>query len=231
MNPYNRIILILLTICLGCNSTDKQAISYIEAQPSFYNLRHGDQLKNYWIRDPRNLLMLHETFKKVGYHNLLKYSQLNENPFILQGVYINRPLFQIIDSLEITYKLDTINEKYYREFWQRRKAEDNDSIVYIILKELKDVFRNHSTPNIKTEFVNDTLYNLLYIEFRSDTLNNTIATENLNRLKMYGFHQSVYNLLYESYEYSGIQWNKDSIQNTLTKSDKRILPWFEDNTK
>ena len=52
--------------------------------------------------------MVHETFKKIGYRNLIDMNLMTENPFIEQGVYINRPLRQIIDSLEITYKLDTI---------------------------------------------------------------------------------------------------------------------------
>jgi hypothetical protein len=232
MRPYIAIIILSLTIAFGCNSPEKKTIdTFIEAQPSFYDLRNGDPTKNSWIRNPQNLLMVHETFKKIGYRNLIDMNLLNENPFIAQGVYINRPLRQIIDSLEITYRLDNIQEKYYREFWQRRKAEHNDSIVYVIVKEVKASFKNMVAPAFNNDLVNDTLYNLAFIEYRGDTLNSTIATDNFLRLKNFGFHQSAYNLLYETSEYENVKWNRDSLKSKLTRSDNFIFPWFQDDTK
>jgi len=232
MRPCITIIILSLTLVFGCSSPDKKIIdTFIEAQPSFYDLRNGDPTKNTWIRNPRNLLTVHETFKKIGYRNLIDMNLLTENPFIEQGVYINRPLRQIIDSLEITYKLDTIKEKYYREFWQRRKAENNDSIIYVIVKEVNASFKNMVAPAFNNDLINDTLYNLTFMEYRADTLNSTIATDNFLRLRKFGFHQSAYNLLYETTKYENVKWNRDSLKSTLTKSNNFIFPWFQDDTK
>ena len=232
MRPSHSTIFIFLIFLVACNSVDNESIeTFIEAQPSFYDLRHGDPTKNSWIRDPRNLLMVHETFKKIGYRNLIDKNLLTENPFIGQGVYINRSLGQILDSLEITYKLGTIQEKYYREFWQRRKAEHNDSIVYIIVKEINASFKNIVAPAFNKDLVNDTLYNLAFIEYRDDTLNTAIARDNFVRLKKFGFHQSAYNILFETYRYYEVEWNNDSLKRTLTKSDSLVYPWFADDTK
>ncbi len=232
MRPYISIFILLWTLLVGCSSTDSNPIdTFIEAQPSFYDLRHGDPTKNLWIRNPKNLVIVHETFKKIGYRNLISATMMTENPFIQQGIYINRPLRQILDSLEITYSLDTIQEKYYREFWQRRKAEHNDSMVYIIVKEIRASFKNMVAPAFNNDFVNDTLYNLAFIEYRGDTLNSTVASDNFIGLKRFGFHQSAYNLLYETAKYEKVKWNKDSLRQTLTKSDNFIYPWFPDDEK
>jgi len=233
MKHFIAIIILSLKLVTGCNLSDNNAIDrFIETQPGFFNLRHGDPTKNSWIRNPQNLLMVHETFKKMGYRNLIDMNLLTGNPFIGQGVYINTPLRQILDSLEITYRLDTIQEKYYKEFWQRRKAEHNDSIVYVIVKEVNASFKNMAAPAFNNELTNDTLYNLAFIEYRGDTLNSAVATDNFLRLKKMGFHQSAYNLLYETTKYENVKWNKDSLKKTLTKSIKDLdYPWFPDDTK
>lgn len=232
MIPAIAIILFNLTLVFGCNTPrSKTTDTFIEAQPTFYDLRNGDPTQNAWIRNPENLLMVHETFKKIGYRNLIDNNLLTENPFIAQGVYINRPLRQILDSLEITHSLDTIQEKYYREFWHRRKAEHNDSIVFVIVQEVNASLKNMAAPAFNNDLVNDTLYNLGWIEFRCDTLNTTIANDNFIRLKNFGFHQSAYNLLYETTRYENIKWNRDSLKSTLTKSRNIVFPWFQDDTK
>ena len=40
------------------------------------------------MRDPENLLMIHETFKKMGYRYLIGMNLMTDNPCIAQGVYI-----------------------------------------------------------------------------------------------------------------------------------------------
>ena len=229
MKLYISIVILSLILLISCNSINNRVDSYIETQPTFFDLRHNDPTKNLWIRSPENLLMVHETFKKIGYRNLIDMNSMIENPFIGQGVYINRPLRQILDSLQITYKFDTIQEKYYREFWQRRKAEHNDSIVYVIVKEINASFKNMIAPAFNNDLVNDTLFNLAFIEFRGDTLNSAVATDNFFRLQKFGFHQSAYNLLYRTTQYGNVNWNKDSLKQTLTISKDFIYPWFVDN--
>jgi hypothetical protein len=99
MNPYITIVMLSLTLVFGCNSPDKKTIeTFIEAQPSFYDLRNGDPTKNSWIRNPENLIMVHETFKKIGYRNLIDINLLTENPFIAQGVYVGSPFLVRLKS-------------------------------------------------------------------------------------------------------------------------------------
>jgi CRISPR/Cas system CSM-associated protein Csm5 (group 7 of RAMP superfamily) len=63
-------------------------------------------------------------------------SHLNDNPFILQDLYINNKLYNLIDSLILSFKNKDLDVKYYREFWIRRKKEMNDSTVHEILKDI-----------------------------------------------------------------------------------------------
>ena len=84
---------------------------------------------------------------------------------------------------------------------------------------------------VNPKILNDTLVNLLIIEFRRDSLTEHIATQNFATLKRLGFHQSAYNLLFETYKYHDLKWNKDSLSKTLRQSYKFIYPWFQDNIK
>lgn len=102
---------------------NKPILSYKETQTSFFDLAHGDWISNNWIRKPENLKMLNETFKKFGYLDLLQNCYLDSSEFLIIDIYIKKNFWELIDSLEITYKQDTIASKYYREFWQRRKMK------------------------------------------------------------------------------------------------------------
>ena len=227
--------LFLLLISCNNSATDDRK-NYIESEPTFYALRNGDWLTNKWIRKPENLLSIHETFKKFGYSNLLSDNLLFENPLIIQDIYINKKGTQLLNSLELTFNQKDIKEKYYREFWQRRKTENNESIVYQIIKDLNYAFKNKRSSdglsmNTNDKVVDDTLINLLEIEFRSDSLTEQLATKDFETLRRLGFHQSAYNLLFEKYKYQGLKWNRDSLVRTLKQSDKFIYPWFQDDTK
>jgi hypothetical protein len=228
-------LFLLLTSCN--NSTTDGRKNYVESEPTFFELRNGDWLTNKWIRNPENLLTIHETFKKFGYSNLISGKLLfADNPLIIQDIYINKNAYQLLDSLELTYKQNEIKEKYYREFWQRRKAEKNDSIVYQIIKDINYAFKYKLSSaslsmDANDKLVNDTLLNLLQIEYRTDSLTEQLAEKDLQTLKRLGFHQSAYNLLFENDKYQDLKWNKDSLAKTLKQSDKFIYPWFQDDTK
>lgn len=227
-------LFLLLTSCNNLTTDNRK--NYIESKPTFFELRNGDWLTNKWIRKPENLLIIHETFKKVGYMNLITDNLLFDNPLIIQDIYINRQGSHLLDSLELTYKQIDIKNKYYREFWQRRKNEKNDSVVYIIIKDINFAIKNKmgsaglflkTNPNL----VNDTLVNLLQIEYRTDSLTLELARTDFETLRLLGFHQSAYNLLFETYNYQDLKWAKDSLVKTLKQSDKFVYPWFQDNTK
>jgi len=210
--------------------------NYVESEPTFFELRNGNWLTNKWIRNPENLFTIHETFKKVGYMNLIADNLLFDNPLIIQDIYINKQGSHLLDSLELTYNLPDIKDKYYGEFWQRRKAEQNDSVVYIIIKDINFAIKNKMgsgglSLKVNPKLVNDTLVNLLQIEFRTDSLTEHQAQQHFETLKRLGFHQSAYNLLFEAYKYQELKWDRDSLVRTLEQSDKFIYPWFKDDTK
>lgn len=223
-------LFLLLTGCYNLTTDDRNY--YVESEPTFFDLRNADWLTNKWIRKPQNLLTVHETFKKFGYTKLIPEHLLNDNPFIIQDIYINRSGRHLLDSLELTYNKIDIQEEYFREFWQRRKAEKNDSVVYIIIKDINTAIKKGlASQNANHAFVNDTLTQLLQIEYRTDSLTEQLARQDFETLRQLGFHQSAYNLLFETYRYQDLKWNRDSLKKTLIQSKSFINPWFSDDTK
>ena len=109
--------------------------------------------------------MVHESFKKLGYDKLENLIYKSENLFIVNGIYIKRNFDDVLDSLQLTYKKPEIQTKYYAEFWNRRKMEKNDSIVYEIIQEFISIKSDKKRLNYENQFVNDTLVDLLKIEF------------------------------------------------------------------
>ena len=121
------ILIIIILQLISCKkSTIAETENYIESKPSFFELHNENWLTNKWIRKPENLLIIHETFKKVGYNDLIG-TYLSDNPLIIQDLYINKNGNNILDSLLITYKENEKGTKYYTEFWARRKKEKNKS--------------------------------------------------------------------------------------------------------
>lgn len=231
----NIVVISFILFLFSCNSIETQPKYYIESKPSFYDLQNGSWITNKWIRKSENLAMIHETFKKFGYEFII-LGVLNQNPFILQGIYINKRGYDLLDSLELTYNQGWLGDKYYREFWQRRKTEKNDSMVYQIIKDIKYSFKTKTSSSFLSmtaipDLINDTLLNLLQIEYEIDSLTEENAYRNFETLKRLGFHQSAYNLLYERGAYEKINWNRDSLEKTLTPTDTFVGAWFQDNTK
>ena len=78
-------IAVLITSFFACGIVqEKERKFHIESEVSFFDLRNGNLLENNWIRKPANMLMVHETFKKYGYVNLLHNLWLGEH----KGVHI-----------------------------------------------------------------------------------------------------------------------------------------------
>ncbi|BAX81472.1 hypothetical protein [Labilibaculum antarcticum] len=230
----NKLILIIfgIIIFVSCqNNTDKKPETYMEINTSFFDLRNGDLTKNNWIRNPENLLMVHETLKKFNYMDLLKQFYHDSDVFILQGLYIKKDIVEWVDSLILTHGQANIDSKYYREFWNRREQEKNDSIVFEILKDIQKYKFSKIGPAYSEEIVNDTLFDLLTIEFEYDTITKAIAEKNFSKLVEYGFHESAYNLLLERYEYYDVDWDRNELKKRLKKIDKNEGVWLIDNTK
>ena len=136
-----------------------------------------------------------------------------------------------MDSLQLTYNKPEIQSKYYAEFWNRRKAEKNDSIVYEIIQEFNSVKSDKKRLNYENQFVNDTLVDLLKIEFDNDNLNSEKAKSDFYILKKYGLHQSAYNLLFERTEYSELNLEREKLKKELTRVTEFTYPWLIDTEK
>jgi hypothetical protein len=236
LKTFFNILAGLFLLLASCNnSTTDDRKYYAESKPTFFELRNGDWLTNKWIRKSETLLTIHETFKKVGYNNILGHL-LPDKPVIIQDIYINKKGYDLIDSLVLTYKQRDVGTKYYNDFWTRRKKEQNDSAVFVILSDIQYSYKTKMTSGVlqlqaDNSKLNDTLRQLLEIEFRNDSLTNKQAIRDFETLKQLGFHQSAYNLLYETYKYQDIKWDRDRLVTTLKLSEKLIFPWFQDDTK
>ncbi|MDX1350005.1 MAG: hypothetical protein R3279_07155 [Putridiphycobacter sp.] len=223
---------ILILLLISCVNKEKSETEfYAENQTSFFDLRNSDWTKNTWIRKPENLKMVHESFKKFGYEKLENLISKSETHFLIQGVYIKRNFENLMDSLQLTYNKAEIQTKYYAEFWNRRKAEQNDSIVYEIIREFNSIKSDKKQLNFQNQFVNDTLVDLLKIEFDNENLNSQKAESDFYLLKKYGLYQSAYNLLYERAEYSELELDREKLKKELIKTAEYEQPWLIDNEK
>ncbi|MBI6118784.1 hypothetical protein [Salegentibacter maritimus] len=230
----NKLLTILLPIFLflSCKKDKQSELQfYSENQTSFFSLRNGDWTKNSWIRKPENLKMVHESFKKIGYSKLENLILKYENEFLIQDIYIKRNFEDLIDSLELTHDMPEIQGEYYAEFWNRRRAENNDSIVYEIIQEINSMKSDKNQLNYENHFVNDTLVDLLKIELNKDNLDLKKAESDFYTLVKYGLNQSGYNLLYERSEYSKFELDREELKKKLTKATEFKEPWLIDNEK
>jgi hypothetical protein len=175
--------------------------------------------------------MIHESFKKFGYEKLESKIYKNENLFIANGIYIKRNFENVMDSLQLTYNKPEMQTKYYAEFWNRRKAEENDSIVYEIIREFNSLKSEKKRLNYENQFVNDTLIDLFKIEFDNDNLNSEKAKSDFYTLKKYGLHQSAYNLLFERAEYSELELDRENLKKELTIAMEFTYLWLKDTEK
>ena len=231
------ILTIFALVTVSCQTDKKESNEtdnryYIEKRLSFFDPYDNDYTYSTWIRKPDNIRTAHETFKKIGYYNLLDSSQLFQQPCMLWG-YVNRPCNEIMDSLLITYPLDTIKSKYYREFWDRRKSENNEKVVFEILKETSMILFKDSTSTYNTAIVNDTLFKLVEIDRVRNNPTEKQAKSDFEFLKNIGLHYSAYNLLNENYTYQEVNWDKDQLEKQLRTDTVNCCPtpWLIDDTK
>jgi hypothetical protein len=222
---------LLLFISCGTPTEKVDRSFYVEKRLSFYDPMDENFSLNIWIRKPENIRALHETFKKYGYNDLFSEYDLTSSPCMIWS-YINKPCSILIDSLIITYPQSERSSKYYKEFWDRRKLEQNDTAVYAILKEIKDELINKNQLTFNDNLTNDTIFNLLRIKFKQPD-NEQEATENFDYLRKVGLNLSAYNLLYETVTYEKFNWDKEKLKERLKKdtTDCCPTPIIVDNTK
>lgn len=207
---------------------------YMEARFSFSDpwtdgYEFGSYTIETWIRKPENLFIAHNTFKKIGYHNLIDTS-IHEGyyrPFIHNSI----PTEILGDSLLKTFSSESDSvQKYYAEFWARRRAEGNDSAVFQVLTEIYAELYQGQSPEITHELVNDTIYRLAQIHLSEDNLNPVVARENFNYLKNIGLHQSAFNLIRSNDAHRNAKMNFKKLESQLEHypGDSCCMAgWFE----
>lgn len=222
---------LLIFISCGIQTEAVEHSFYTEKRLSFYDPSREDFTLTKWIRKPENIRTLHETFKKYGYTKIFTDYHLSSSPCMIWS-YINKPCLTLIDSLILTYPQADQSPKYYREFWGRRKAERNDTTVYVILKEVKNELIDNNRMGFNDDLTNDTIYNLLRIKLKKPE-NETEAIDNFNYLTKAGLHLSAYNLLYETVGYENFNWNKEMMKEKLKKDTAYCCssPVIIDDTK
>src|SRR5579859_3362062 len=219
-----RVINIVLLILMSCGTPgeDSQNKYYVEEKLSFYDPYDPAYTTRIWIRKPENIRIAHETFKKIGYQNLFSDSALNQAPCWIPGLnegVRGKSCNNIIDTLILTYQTIETADKYYKEFWLRRKKERNDSIVFEILKELKRGVAGNSQLTFDSKLVNDTVINL--IKIRQGPLDDETSIQYFDYLKNIGLHASAYNLLFERTQYENVKWDREKLKLRLVRDTIR----------
>jgi hypothetical protein len=231
-----QLINIGLLILISCGPPNEKVDNsyYVEKRLSFYDPYNPTYTTGNWIRKSQNIKIAHETFKKLGYKDLFSLSELNEAscwiPGLNQGVR-GKTCKDIIDSLILTYPTIETAGKYYKEFWLRRKTEGNDSIVFEVLKELKNGLFENTELKFDNRLTNDTVYNL--IKLRQGPIDDEKSIQYFEYLKTIGLHASAYNLLYESTPYEKVKWDREKLKQGLKRDTIKCCPTpiVEDNNK
>jgi len=240
---YVLFIILTLTTLISCNSDNKKnekdqlVERYIEQESPFTDLFYYRIKDNEWIRQPENIMTVHETFKKGFYQTYLTSEILDQKPYVNGDIYYNISLRTKIDSLIETYQDYSSASKYYREFWLRRIKEQNDSTVFLVLTEVQQIINGDSVET-RDELVNEKFRKMIQIATDwQQGLDNKLALSHFDFLQKEKMHQSAYNLLFENFLYSDLNLRKDSLQKTL-KTEKVSVDTMEqrdifitDNTK
>jgi len=227
-----------LTSCyLGRDITKAYFGGWIEKEPAFVNsIPHMDKKDGYfdllmeckwfgiglqdfyltntkpfqWIKKPKNIQVVHNTIKKIGYKNFISDSLFRE-PMKFQNEFggmqrhdwEEMSIEQIIDNLINTYhEANRLDTNYYVKFWKRRAKEGNISEVINILEEIKEIYSGSETM-YNPQFINDTIENLLRFDLKLQDFNDKPTTEFLwsyfDYLKSIKLCHSAYNLVIEKY--------------------------------
>jgi len=238
------IILFLILLTIFSCSPDKKEIeneefieTWIEQSSPFTELFFFKIKDNKWIRNPENILTAHETFKHGFYQTYLTNEVLDQKPFVNGDVYYNLSLRTKIDSLVKTYNNYNSSSKYYKEFWNRRIQENNDSVVYLVLSEIQQLI-NGEAIDVRDEYVSKKLKTMIDISIDwQNGIDNNKAMSHFEFLLNEKMHQSAYNLLYENSFYNDLRLNKDSlvkmliIEKNLPNTNKNRAIFIIDNSK
>ncbi|WP_430908672.1 hypothetical protein [Maribacter sp. 2-571] len=232
------LVLVLFGFFVGCISNEKEVCrkglsdndydflkdvnrqsnrDYLETIVDFKQF--GSYSKNKWLREPLNLNIFYGSLKAVGLQKFISKDEFNKPLFVdhwTETVWGNKSLNQILQDLISSYSDTTGVDKYYMEFWNRRKAENNEKVVYDIFRDIY-ISYNHEPITEEIGLVsNPKIVSLLEFEIKlkhSDSTNvKKITIAYFNYLKRIGLYSSANNLLRyerEVYYNSTKIWDRD----------------------
>jgi hypothetical protein len=178
-----------------------------------------------WLRNPDNLTKAFNTFEFVGLENFISKEQYYDTKmfdsdyrnFDWNGKSLNDICRIMIDSYSDSVEF----EKYYQDFWIRRRLEKNDSATYEILKHINRIYTSKSVETFKksSKEYDSLVYRLLDYDIKmqeSDSLTQTkVIIDYFDYLKQMGLEHSAYNLIYEVRPFQYLNINRDSLLLTL----------------
>jgi hypothetical protein len=175
-----------------------------------------------WLRNSNNLFDFFETIKKIGLHRLLSKEEYNR--ILMENDYWGndwkgKSLNMIVDSLILTYNSRKDSGDYYTHFWQRRRSEQNDTIVLQILKQT-DSFYNLDKIQLTDKINRNDLYKLMLYNVELNEAKDSLELRYLtidyfDYLKSNGLEHSSYNLIHETYLNQYVLDKRDSLLRTL----------------
>jgi hypothetical protein len=176
-----------------------------------------------WLRNPDNLMIAFNTFEFVGLEKFISKEQYYQKIFdddYWDYDWNGKSLYDICKIMINCYSDSTGFEKYYQDFWERRKLENNDFATIEILKRIDRIYTSKSVEIIKTTKDYDTLMYLL-LDYdvkmqKSDSLTRTkIIVDYFDYLKRIDLEHSAYNLIFEVRPFQYLNINRDSLLMTL----------------
>jgi len=190
---------------------------YIETITDFREF--GSYSKNNWLRNPKNLELFYGSLKIVGLQKFISKKEFNKPLFTshyTKSCWENKSLNQVLENLIKSFSNSIGFDKYYVEFWERRKMENNEKMV---LQIFKDIQMNYTMENPKSERIwksENTITGLLKYETElkhSDTSKiKQVSKGYFHFLKSKGLYSSANNLIHlaKENEYSrNEKWDKE----------------------
>jgi len=231
---------ILIGLLIGCNSSDKETckkgipekhydfLDDIKRQPSFDYLetivdfrQFGAYSKNLWIRKPENLKMVYVSLKKIGLKKFISEQEYNKPLFTdhwAETSWANKSLNQIVQNIISSYSDTSEVKKYFIDFWNRRKADNNDSVVIQILTDINNTYNSENKTTKLNWDTEPIITGLLEFEIKlkqSDSLKiKETNIEYYKYLKTIGLYSSANNL---------IRYKNELLIGEIEKSDNDYL--------
>lgn len=216
----NLYIFILIGLLFGCTSEketckkglpEKQYdfLADIKRQANFDYLeaiidfrQFGAYSKNYWIKKPENLKRVYSSLKQIGLKRFISEKEFNTPLFTdhwTETSWANKSLNQITQDLIQSYSDATDVDKYYLEFWNRRKIDQNESVVFQILNDIMNTYNSDSNIDKLNWKFEPKLTELMGFEIRlkeSDSISLKRTTiDYYNYLTSIGLYSSANNLI------------------------------------